>query len=106
MAEIITIAKFRVAAGKEQEALLAFERVAVETHQEDGCLRYAWVQGLEDPAEIAVVEKWRDLDAVTSHGGSPHLATLRAGLGELLTEPPVVVRYSELGFGDFQRGVI
>ena len=104
MPEIVTIAKFTVAEGKEEAAVRAFERVAAETHREDGCLKYAWVRGLEAPTQIAVVEKWRDMDAVASHGQSAHLAELRASLGDLLAEPPVVMRYEELGLGDPELG--
>jgi quinol monooxygenase YgiN len=101
---IVVIARFSAKPGREENALAAFQRVADETHREDGCEKYVWVRALEDPRQFAVVEKWRDRQAIDGHGSSPHLAELRAQLVDLLSEPPSVVRYAELGLGEAGPG--
>jgi quinol monooxygenase YgiN len=103
---IIVLASFAIKHGREQDARAAFEQVAGATHREDGCEKYAWVQALEDPTRFAVIEKWRDMTAIDGHAQSTHLAELRAKLAELVAQPPVVVRYSELGFGEPSQGLV
>jgi quinol monooxygenase YgiN len=105
-APIVVLATFTISAGKEDDAREAFAQVAAETHREDGCDRYAWVQALENPSQFAVVEKWSDQTAIDGHGQSTHLAELRAKLKDLVAEPPVVVRYSELGLGTPEQGLL
>lgn len=103
---IIVLARFKVKPGMEKEALEAFASVAEDTHREDGCEKYAWIQAVDDDTQFAVVEKWRDRKAMSGHGESTHLTELRAKLADLLSEPASVVRYSELALGQATQGVL
>jgi quinol monooxygenase YgiN len=106
MSEIVIVARFKVKEGREADAVAAFERVGGLTHAEDGCERYAWVRDLEDRTSFALIEKWRDSDALTAHREAAHLAEFRASFEDLFAEPPSVRRYEQLGLGTAHQGSV
>jgi quinol monooxygenase YgiN len=106
MSQIVLVVSFKVKEGREAQALPVFQQVGEQTHAEDGCERYAWVRNVADRTEFALIEKWRDEDALASHRDTDHLAEFRARLDDLLTAPPVVSRYEELGFGTPHQGSV
>ena len=53
---------------------------------EAGNLKYDYYLPLNSRDEILLVEKWRDADALSAHGRTPHLAALGAFKPEYVTD--------------------
>jgi quinol monooxygenase YgiN len=104
MAQVTMFASFAIKPGQEDNAVAAFKKVAEASHQEPGCVKYAWMRSTEDPSSFAVFEVWQDAAALESHMKEPHLDELRASFGDLLAGAPTVHRLSQLGLGDAQKG--
>lgn len=47
------------------------------SRKEDGCLDYSFARDLADPTVLVLFERWRDRDALTAHGVSPHMVEFR-----------------------------
>jgi quinol monooxygenase YgiN len=52
------------------------------THQEDGCVAYAFSEDLGEPGLIHIFEIWRDAAALKAHGASEHMKVWRVAAGE------------------------
>lgn len=61
---------------------------------EPGVLRFDVIQDQADPARIVLVEVYRDEDAASAHKLTPHYATWRDAVAELMAEPRSSVRYT------------
>src|SRR5215469_7956507 len=61
---------------------------------EPGVLRFDVVQDQADPAHAVLVEVYRDEEASAAHKLTPHYATWRDAVGEMMAEPRRSVRYS------------
>src|SRR6266498_6060298 len=87
------LATVELAAGKRDEYLTHFARVAPQVRAEDGCLEYGAavdvptpiaVQVPPRPDVVVVVEKWRDLPALQAHLQAPHMAEYRRRIAGLV----------------------
>lgn len=93
------IATFFPETGKEDE----LERILLEmiepTRREPGCIRYDLVRSLQgdSSAELVFVEEWESADALDAHGRTPHLLALRGKVKDLISAPPRVSRYRQVG---------
>ena len=45
---------------------------------EDGNLRYAYFQSLDDPETVLLIDQWRDQAAIDAHHASPMMQTITA----------------------------
>jgi (4S)-4-hydroxy-5-phosphonooxypentane-2,3-dione isomerase len=61
---------------------------------EAGVLRFDVIQDQADPAHIVLVEVYRDEDAASAHKLTPHYATWRDAVAQMMAEPRASVRYS------------
>jgi (4S)-4-hydroxy-5-phosphonooxypentane-2,3-dione isomerase len=61
---------------------------------EPGVLRFDVIQDQADPAHIVLVEVYRDEDAASAHKGTPHYATWRDAVADMMAEPRASVRYT------------
>jgi autoinducer 2-degrading protein len=61
---------------------------------EPGVLRFDVIQDQADPAHIVLVEVYRDKDAASAHKLTPHYATWREAVAEMMAEPRASVRYT------------
>lgn len=61
---------------------------------EPGVLRFDVIQVQADPAHIVLVEVYRDEDAASAHKLTPHYATWREAVAEMMAEPRASVRYT------------
>lgn len=50
------------------------------THEEDGCLEYAFAQDLSDPGLFRIIERWRDEAALAAHFQTPHMAAFQQAM--------------------------
>ena len=51
---------------------------AAAIRAEDGNLRYAYFQPLDDPETILLIDQWRDQAAIDAHHASPMMAKIAA----------------------------
>jgi quinol monooxygenase YgiN len=63
---------------------------------EAGCLKYELLQNTDAPAEFTFVETFASRDALALHAAAPHIARLRARLGELVARPSEVSTYAPI----------
>jgi (4S)-4-hydroxy-5-phosphonooxypentane-2,3-dione isomerase len=61
---------------------------------EPGVLRFDVLQDQADPAHAVLVEVYRDDEASAAHKLTPHYATWRDAVAEMMAEPRQSVRYS------------
>jgi quinol monooxygenase YgiN len=51
------------------------------TQAEDGCEQYVFSKDVTDPNLLLISERWRDADALRSHGKAPHMAVFNKVIG-------------------------
>jgi len=66
------------------------------TRGEPGCLSYDLFQDDDDPLEFVTIEHWADQATADAHLATPHVAVALAKAGDLLAQPPVIHRYTQI----------
>jgi (4S)-4-hydroxy-5-phosphonooxypentane-2,3-dione isomerase len=74
--------------------LLATERNASSSLTEPGVLRFDVIQDNADPTHVVLVEVYRDAAAHAAHRQTPHYATWRDVVAEMMAVPRSSVQYS------------
>lgn len=85
------------------EVKAVFVAAVEQVHGEDGCELYALH---EDDDRFVMIEKWASQDAVQTHGGSPALAKLGAGLKGKIVGGLDVVYLRPVPAGDAAKGAL
>jgi len=67
-------------AGDLERLADAAKTMIAETHEEPGCLEYAFAQDLTDPTKMRIIERWVDEAALAAHFQTPHMAAFQAAL--------------------------
>ena len=93
---IVVIVTARARDGHEAEVQDALLEAARLTRAEPGCVQYDLHVGAEDPALVAVYERWADQAALDAHYQTPHARALHAKGRELLDGKPSMVAYALL----------
>jgi quinol monooxygenase YgiN len=83
------------------EAVL--REVAPAVHEEDGCELYALHRGKD---AFVMVEKWRDLAALATHGSGPNIKVLNERLAGKVAGRPHVEILEAVPAGDAGKGVV
>jgi autoinducer 2-degrading protein len=84
----------RVRPGQVEEFLAATLVNARASLAEPGVLRFDVIQDEADPAHVVLVEVYRDGDASAAHKLTPHYATWRDAVAEMMAEPRASTRFS------------
>ncbi len=84
----------RIRPGRTEDFLAATLVNARASLGEPGVLRFDVLQDQADPAHVVLVEVYRDDDASAAHKLTPHYATWRDTVAEMMAEPRQSVRYS------------
>jgi len=79
---VVVVAHLKATEGNEAKVEKAFSDLAVTTHEEDGCERYALHKDVGDPSKFTFVEKWASMDALVVHGGQPGMSLFGDLIGE------------------------
>jgi (4S)-4-hydroxy-5-phosphonooxypentane-2,3-dione isomerase len=97
---IILIVQIHVKA----DAVAAFEAAtednAAKSRLEPGMVRFDVLRQQQDPTRFALVEVYRDQDAVAAHKTTPHYLRWRDGVADCMAEPRVGVAYSNVSPAD------
>ena len=84
----------RIRPGQVQEFLAATLANARASLAEPGVLRFDVIQDEADPAHVVLVEVYRDAEAPAAHKLTPHYATWRDAVAEMMAEPRASTRFS------------
>ena len=84
----------RIRPGQVEEFLAATLANARASLAEPGVLRFDVIQDEADPAHVVLTEVYRDAEAPAAHKLTPHYATWRDAVAEMMAEPRQSVRYS------------
>ena len=84
----------RVRPGRAEEFLDATLANARASLAEPGVLRFDVIQDEADPAHVVLVEVYRDAEAPAAHKLTPHYATWRDAVAEMMAEPRASTRFS------------
>ena len=80
---LIVLAKAKVGEGAMEPARAAIADMVAASNAEDGCIAYAFTQGVLDPSVLHIVEKWQDEAALAAHFATPHMAAFGAAIAGL-----------------------
>ncbi|HEY5985879.1 MAG TPA: antibiotic biosynthesis monooxygenase [Streptosporangiaceae bacterium] len=84
----------RVQPGRVDDFLAATLVNARASLTEPGVLRFDVIQDQADPAHVILVEVYRDADASAAHKETPHYATWRDRVAEMMAEPRASTKFS------------
>jgi autoinducer 2-degrading protein len=86
------------------EFVTAFMAAALDNAQnsvqEPGVARFDVLQESENPARFVLVEVYRDPEAAAAHKTTAHYAHWRDAVAEMMAEPRLGVKYTNLFPGD------
>ena len=77
-----------------KEFLAATLTNAKASLEEPGVRRFDVVQDQADPAHVVLVEVYRDADAAAAHKETPHYATWRDTVADMMAVPRESVKFS------------
>ena len=84
----------RIRPGQAQAFLAATQVNARASLGEPGVLRFDVLQDQADPEHVVLVEVYRDDDASAAHKLTPHYATWRDTVAEMMAEPRQSAKFS------------
>ena len=84
----------RVSPGRAGDFLAATVVNARASLAEPGVLRFDVIQDQADPDHVVLVEIYRDAEASAAHKLTPHYATWRDAVAEMMAQPRESVRYA------------
>ena len=84
----------RIRPGRTEDFLAATLVNARASLGEPGVLRFDVIQDLADPEHVVLVEVYRDDEASAAHKLTPHYATWRDTVAEMMAEPRQSTRFS------------
>jgi (4S)-4-hydroxy-5-phosphonooxypentane-2,3-dione isomerase len=84
----------RIRPGQVGDFLAATLVNAQASLAEPGVLRFDVLQDQADPEHVVLVEVYRDADASAAHKLTPHYATWRDAVAEMMAEPRQSERFS------------
>lgn len=78
--------------GKQADYERFIEQLVQGSRQEAGNLSYNHYKKLGSDNEYEIIEHWQDADAVAFHNNTPHFKAFLSGVGDFLTQDPVIIR--------------
>ena len=77
------VAKYRLKPGVREEYLELAKELVEETRKEAGCLTYALYEDIKEPLILAMLEEWKDEEAIDAHMESEHMKRIIPSLRAL-----------------------
>ena len=91
---IRVVARFKSKPGRSEELKNFLLALIPPTRREAGCLRYELHQNGGDPSDFVFLEEWESDAAIDAHMRSPHVQIALPRVGDFLSDPPDIRRYS------------
>ena len=80
---IIVLAKIRLREDTLETGREVLDTMVAASLEEEGVLEYNFAIDRSDPSLMYAVEKYRDMEALTTHGNSAHMAVFQTKLAEI-----------------------
>ncbi|HSP47128.1 MAG TPA: putative quinol monooxygenase [Clostridiaceae bacterium] len=77
------VAKYRLKPGVREEYLELAKELVEETRKEAGCLTYDLYEDITEPLILAMLEEWKDEEAIDAHMESEHMKRIIPSLRAL-----------------------
>lgn len=107
MSEVTVVCLFKAKPEHVDELKALMTTMAEETHANDeGCLLYSLQQGLDDPCDLSIVEKWTSRELLDIHGKKPHVVDGGDYRRSLMAEPARIVFMEQVGAGTQEQGLL
>ena len=94
--ELVCVAQFVAKPGGEDELLRELHSLMAPSHKEKGYVRYELNQGIDNPRQIAFVEKFASREAFDFHCATPYIKKFFEAVAPRLVESQVVTLYTEI----------
>ncbi|KZL89184.1 putative quinol monooxygenase [Clostridium magnum] len=91
------VAKYKLKPGVKEEYLRLSKELIDETRKEEGCIHYSIYEEINDSSILAMLEEWKDEDAIVSHNNSDHMKRIIPELKKL-RESTEINLYREIDF--------
>jgi quinol monooxygenase YgiN len=90
---IVVHVEVKIDLAKEEQARAAALVMQEATRAEPGCVSYRFVQAVDDPSTILVLEAWEDQASMDAHGQTEHLAEFLVAMAEVVAGPVTVTTH-------------
>jgi quinol monooxygenase YgiN len=78
MAELMVIARYEIAPGNEHRVHTLLPQLAEASRGEPGCLAFDAFIGVDDPRQVALLERYESREAFAAHRDTDHYRRLVA----------------------------
>lgn len=107
MSEVTVVCLFKAKPECLDDLVAAMTTMAEQTHANDeGCLLYSLQQGLDDPCDLSIVEKWTSREALDAHGQKPHITDGAAARRAMMAQPAQIIFMRQTGAGTPEQGLL
>jgi quinol monooxygenase YgiN len=89
--EVRVVAILTTQAGRGDEVLALWPDLAAQVRAEEGCRGYDLYRVIGNNDRFIVQEQWASLDALATHGASPHMRDFGRAAAGILTGPAEVI---------------
>ena len=93
---IVVVAVMKAKKGKEQEMEDALRWLIPQVESESGTLQYVLHRARKDTGKFLFYEKYRDKDALNTHGSTPYFGELFGKIAPLLDGDPSIEIYEDI----------
>ncbi|HZA78845.1 MAG TPA: putative quinol monooxygenase [Acidimicrobiales bacterium] len=104
MSELTVIATGKAKPGMGDKLEQILRGCVAATHDEPGNLHYSLHRSVEDPDVVVGIERWTSQEALDAHFATPHIKTVIAETGPILSAPPEVQVFTMLPEGTSPKG--
>lgn len=84
--------KLAVTPGKQSEYEAFIDQLVQGSRAEAGNVSYDHFKKLGSDTDYEIIEHWKDAAAVDFHNDTPHFKAFLAGIGDFVTDDPVIYR--------------
>ena len=93
---IAVIAKVHVKPEAKEEAIKEVKTLMSEVAKEEGTLHYTLNINDNEPNTLVFIERYKDMDALSAHGSSPHFMEFMGKAMSFASGPPEIVTLNEI----------
>jgi quinol monooxygenase YgiN len=93
---IAVIARIPVKPEKKEQALETIRNLMTKVAEEEGTLSYSVNINEQDPDTLVFIEHYRDMDALSVHGQTPHFKDFMKQAAEFASGKPEITVYKQV----------
>ena len=93
---IAVIAKVPLKPDVKDEALVEVKALMAKVAEEEGTLHYTLNVDPNDPDTFVFIERYKDMDALSAHGSTPHFNDFMGKAMAFASGPPEITTLEEL----------